>query len=52
MVVAPVTRFVWSETDSLSSTERGAGGFGSTGLDTGPETGPETGTESGKTTEV
>lgn len=31
MVVAPVTRVAWSEIDILSKTERGDGGFGSTG---------------------
>lgn len=31
MVLAPVTRLVWAEVDSLPETERGAGGFGSTG---------------------
>ena len=31
MVIAPVTRAVWTETDALSETDRGAGGFGSTG---------------------
>ena len=32
MVVAPVTQAAFSITDSLSETERGAGGFGSTGI--------------------
>ncbi len=32
MVVAPVTQATFSLTDSLSETERGTGGFGSTGL--------------------
>ncbi|MDV7340744.1 dUTP diphosphatase [Terasakiella sp. A23] len=32
MVVAPVTTISWVKTDSLPDTERGAGGFGSTGL--------------------
>ena len=32
MVVAPVARAQWIETDDLSETARGAGGFGSTGL--------------------
>ena len=32
MVVAPVTQTAFSITDSLSETERGAGGFGSTGI--------------------
>ena len=32
MVVAPVTQASFTITDSLSETERGAGGFGSTGL--------------------
>lgn len=31
LVVAPVTRIVWRETDSLPDSARGAGGFGSTG---------------------
>ena len=31
MVVAPVTRIAWRETDRLPDTSRGAGGFGSTG---------------------
>ena len=31
MVVAPVSRAVWEETDTLDDTARGAGGFGSTG---------------------
>ncbi len=31
MLIAPVTRAVWIETDTLEDTERGAGGFGSTG---------------------
>ena len=31
MVVAPVARLVWNETDALSGTIRGSGGFGSTG---------------------
>jgi len=32
MVVAPVARAQWVETDDLSQTARGEGGFGSTGL--------------------
>ena len=32
MVIAPVTQATFSITDSLSETERGAGGFGSTGV--------------------
>ena len=32
MVVAPVTRLQWSEQAGLDRTERGAGGFGSTGI--------------------
>jgi dUTP pyrophosphatase len=32
MVVAPVTRLQWSEQAALDTTERGAGGFGSTGV--------------------
>jgi dUTP pyrophosphatase len=31
MVVAPVTRVAWRQVASLDETERGAGGFGSTG---------------------
>ncbi|MHA7899293.1 MAG: dUTP diphosphatase [Henriciella sp.] len=31
MVLAPVTRLVWQQVDSLDETDRGAGGFGSTG---------------------
>ena len=34
MVIAPVTRALFEECDSLSETERGAGGFGSTGTGT------------------
>jgi dUTP pyrophosphatase len=30
-VLAPVSRVAWRETDELDGTERGAGGFGSTG---------------------
>jgi dUTP pyrophosphatase len=32
LVVAPVTRARFAEADDLSSSERGAGGFGSTGV--------------------
>ncbi len=32
MVVAPVTSIAWVKTDELNDTERGSGGFGSTGL--------------------
>lgn len=32
MVIAPVTRGIFVCTDTLDSTERGAGGFGSTGV--------------------
>ena len=32
MVVAPVTQAVFAVSDALSATDRGAGGFGSTGL--------------------
>ena len=31
MLIAPVTRAAWREVDSLDETERGTGGFGSTG---------------------
>ena len=34
LVVAPHARVAWEERDSLETTERGAGGFGSTGLHT------------------
>ncbi len=34
MIVAPVTQAAWQEVDALPDTERGAGGFGSTGTDT------------------
>jgi dUTP pyrophosphatase len=33
MVVAPVTRAEWDEVAALDDTERGAGGFGSTGVE-------------------
>jgi len=32
LVVAPVTRAVWQPLENLNATERGAGGFGSTGF--------------------
>ncbi len=32
MVIAPVTRGLWAEVESLDETERGEGGFGSTGV--------------------
>lgn len=32
MVIAPVVRAAWRESDALDSTGRGAGGFGSTGV--------------------
>lgn len=32
MVVAPVLHVAWEETDDLDATERGTGGFGSTGM--------------------
>jgi dUTP pyrophosphatase len=31
LVVAPVTRIEWTEDDALATSDRGAGGFGSTG---------------------
>ena len=31
MVIAPVIAVAWEETADLAATERGAGGFGSTG---------------------
>ena len=36
LVIAPVARAVWRETDRLGPTGRGAGGFGSTGSAAGP----------------
>lgn len=33
LVVAPVTRIEWVESETLPDSERGEGGFGSTGLD-------------------
>ena len=33
MVVAPVVGIEWDETDTLPETDRGAGGFGSTGVE-------------------
>ncbi len=32
LIIAPVTRATWRETDTLPDTARGAGGFGSTGV--------------------
>lgn len=32
MVIAKYERIIWEETDDLESTERGAGGFGHTGI--------------------
>ncbi len=32
MIVAPVTRIAWQEASELPASERGAGGFGSTGV--------------------
>ena len=32
MVIAPVTQGIWAQVDTLSETDRGAGGFGSTGV--------------------
>jgi dUTP pyrophosphatase len=31
LVLAPVTQLAWIEVDALDETDRGAGGFGSTG---------------------
>ncbi|MGL4832132.1 MAG: dUTP diphosphatase [Propionibacteriaceae bacterium] len=39
LVIQPVVQAEFVEVDSLSATERGAGGFGSTGLGTAPATG-------------
>jgi dUTP pyrophosphatase len=36
MVVAPVTRVTWHETEALPDTARGIGGFGSTGVGFAP----------------
>lgn len=36
MVVAPVTRFAWTEVEALPETARGTGGYGSTGTDLHP----------------
>ena len=36
LVVAPVSRVTWVETDALTETARGAGGFGSTGIGSAP----------------
>jgi dUTP pyrophosphatase len=33
MVLAPVTRLVWQEADQIGASDRGEGGFGSTGTD-------------------
>jgi dUTP diphosphatase len=35
-VLAPVTRLVWREAETLPPTARGAGGFGSTGTESSP----------------
>jgi dUTP pyrophosphatase len=32
MIIAPVMQIKWDEVDTLDETERGAGGFGSTGI--------------------
>jgi dUTP pyrophosphatase len=32
MLISPVYRIVWEEVKEISSTERGTGGFGSTGI--------------------
>lgn len=37
ILLAPVTRIAWHPVDSLSTSDRGAGGFGSTGTASGPE---------------
>ena len=39
MVIAPVVQAVWDEVDALPETARGAGGFGSTGVDQRGEAG-------------
>ncbi|MEM1315018.1 MAG: dUTP diphosphatase [Pseudomonadota bacterium] len=38
LVLAPVSRLSWVEADALSGTARGAGGFGSTGVETAAAT--------------
>ncbi|WP_119461559.1 dUTP diphosphatase [Rhodospirillaceae bacterium SYSU D60014] len=38
LVVAPVTRITWAERSSLDDTDRGPGGFGSTGSSIGSST--------------
>ena len=38
LVIAPVTRAIFSEADALTTSARGAGGFGSTGLGSAGET--------------
>ncbi len=40
MVVAPVTQLAWNEVDDLTDSERGAGGFGSTGTSAKTSTDP------------
>jgi dUTP pyrophosphatase len=32
MVIAPVSRTIWEQAETLADTERGSGGFGSTGI--------------------
>lgn len=41
MVVAPVMQIAWKPTESLPESDRGAGGFGSTGVSGGPAEKPE-----------
>ncbi len=38
LVVAPVTQVTWRAVDELPASDRGDGGFGSTGIDTTPAT--------------
>jgi dUTP pyrophosphatase len=43
LVAAPVTRLQWSEQTTLDATGRGAGGFGSTGMNAGGIAAPKSG---------
>ncbi|WP_137681622.1 dUTP diphosphatase [Aurantiacibacter suaedae] len=40
LVLAPVTLALWDEVEELDATERGAGGFGSTGVSSQPTASP------------
>lgn len=41
LVFAPAQRIVWEQVPSLDTTERGAGGFGSTGMEASPSQVPK-----------